>query len=119
MPRCRERFLVTPLGPARRFSVRSRLTRGRPVWWLAAISAIAFVLAPTAAKAAAPGSGLALGRLALVAVSNPQPELGSGGEVLVRVAVPRHINPADVQITSDRQDGTCSFQAQSDAILLG
>ncbi len=89
------------------------------MWWLAAISAIAFVLAPTAAKAAAPGSGLALGRLALVAVSNPRPELVSGGEVLVRVDVPRHINPADVQITSDGQDVTSSFQAQSDGSLLG
>jgi hypothetical protein len=99
--------------------VRSRLMRARPLVWLAAISAIALVVAPTAAQAAAPGSGLAVGRLALVTVSNPRPELVSGGEVLVRVDVPHHINPADVQITSDGQDVTSSFQAQSDGSLLG
>ena len=31
----------------------------------------------------------------------------------------RHINPADVQITSDGQDVTSSFQVQSDGSLLG
>jgi Tannase-like family of unknown function (DUF6351) len=89
------------------------------VGWLAAISAIALVLAPTAAQAAAPGNGPALGRLALVTVSNPRPELVSGGKVLVRVDVPKHIGPADVQITSDGQDVTSSFRAQSDGSLLG
>ncbi len=98
--------------------MRSRLIRGRPLWWLAAISGTALILAPTAAQAAAP-NGLALGRLALVTVSNPRPELVSGGEVLVRVDVPRHINPADVQVTSDGRDVTSSFQVQSDRSLLG
>src|SRR5262249_5886912 len=118
MPRYWE-FLVMPLGPVRRSSVRSRLIRGRPVGWLAAISAIALVLAPTIAQAAASGNGLALGRLALVAASNPRPDLVSGGEVLVRVDVPNHINPADVQITSDGRDVTSSFQVQSDGSILG
>ncbi len=99
--------------------MRSRILRGRPLGWLVAISAIALMLAPTAVQAAAPGGGLALGRLALVTVSNPRPELVSGGEVLVRVDVPRHINPADVQVTSDGQDVTSSFQVQSDGSLLG
>ena len=67
--------------------MRSRLMRGRLLGWLAAISVIALVLAPTAAAAAAPAHGLAPGRLALVTVSNPRPELVSGGEVLVRVDV--------------------------------
>jgi hypothetical protein len=93
--------------------------RGRPLGWLAAISTIVLVLAPAAARATAPGQGRALGRLALVAVSNPRPELVSGGEVLVRVDVRKHINPADVQITSDGQDVTSSFQVQSDGSLLG
>jgi len=81
--------------------VRSRLTRGRPLEWLAAIAAITLVLASTAAQAAVPGNGRALGRLALVTVSNPRPGLVSADEVLVRVDVPNHIDPADVQITSD------------------
>jgi hypothetical protein len=33
--------------------------------------------------------------------------------------VPNHINPADVQITSDDQDVTSSFHVQSDGSLLG
>jgi Tannase-like family of unknown function (DUF6351) len=98
--------------------VRSRLRRGRPLWWLAAVSGIALILGPTAAQAAAP-NGLALGRLVLVTVSNPRPELVSGGEALVRVEVPNHINPADVQVTSDGLDVTSSFQVQSDGSLLG
>src|SRR5580704_7245530 len=119
MPRYGSVFGDAFLGPVRRFSVGSRLMRARPLVWLAAVSAIALVLAPTAAQAAAPANGLALGRLSLVTVSNPRPGLVSGGEVLVRVDVPRHINPADVQITSDGQDVTSSFQAQSDGSLLG
>jgi len=89
------------------------------VGWLAGISAIALVLAPTAAHAAAPRNDLALGRLALVTVSNPRPELVSGGEVLVRVDVPDHTNPADVQVTSDGRNVTSGFQMQSDGSLLG
>jgi hypothetical protein len=93
--------------------------RGRSLARLAAISAIAVVLAPAGALAAVPGNGLPLGRLALVTVSNPRPELVSGGQVLVRVEVPKHINAAHVQITSDGQDVTSSFRAQSDGSLLG
>jgi hypothetical protein len=77
------------------------------------------VLAPTVAQAAGPGNALALGRLALVTVSNPRPLLVSGDEVLVRVDVPNHINPADVQVTSDGQDVTSSFRVQTDGSLLG
>jgi hypothetical protein len=84
---------------------------------LAAISVIALVLAPTAA--AAGGHGPAPRRLALVTVSNPRPQLVSGGQVLVRVEVGRDINPADVEITSNGQDVTSSFQVQSNGTLLG
>ena len=52
-------------------------------------------------------------------VSNPRPELVSGGEVLVRVDVGERINPADVRITSDGQNVTSSFHTQSDGSLLG
>jgi Tannase-like family of unknown function (DUF6351) len=98
--------------------MRSLLTRRRPVWWLAAISGIALIFGPTAAQAAAP-NGLALGRLALVTVSNPRPELVSGGEALVQVDVPQHINAADVQVTLNGSDVTSSFQVQPDGSLLG
>jgi hypothetical protein len=99
--------------------VGSRLGRVQPAGWLAAISAVALVLAPSVAQAAAPGNGLAVGRLALATVSNPRPELVSGGEVLVRVDVPDHTNPADVQVTSDGRNVTSGFQVQSDGSLLG
>src|SRR5215469_18163522 len=115
------RLVMTPLGPVRRFAVRSRLIRGRTIGWLAGISAtgLVFALAPSTAQAAPPGNAPSAGQLALMTVSNPRPELVSGGEVLVRVDVPRHINAADVEITSDGQDVTSSFQAQPDGSLLG
>ncbi len=99
--------------------MRSRVMRDRFLGCLTAILLIALGLVPTAAAAAAPGHGRAPGRLALVTVSNPRPALVSGGEVLVRVDVGRHTNPADVRITSDGQDVTSSFHAQSDGSLLG
>ena len=98
--------------------MRSRLMRGWLLGCLVAIWVIALVLVPTAA-AAAPGHGRAPGRLAIVTVSNPRSELVSGGDVLVRVDVGRHTDPADVRITSDGQDVTSSFHVQSDGSLLG
>jgi hypothetical protein len=99
--------------------VTSRLMRGRSLGWLVAIPMLALVLAPIAAAAVAPAHELAPGRLALVTVSNPRPELVSGDEVLVRVDVGRGIKPADVKITSDGQDVTASFHVRSDGSLLG
>jgi len=103
--------------------VRSRLLRGRPLGWLAGISALALMAAPAAAQAAkqtpARGHGPGRGQLALVTVSNPRPELVSGGEVLVRVDVPQHVDAGDVRITADGHDVTAAFQTQSDGSLLG
>ena len=96
-----------------------KLMRGRPLGWLAAISAIALIATPTAAQAAGPAHGGPPGRLALVTVSNPRPELVSGGEVLVRVDVPQHTSPASVRVIADGHDVTGSFQEQSDGSLLG
>src|SRR5580700_2715427 len=93
--------------------------RGRLLGWLAAISAIALIAAPIAAQAAGPAHGGSSGRLALVTVSNPRPELVSGGEVLVRVDVPRHTSPASVRVSADGHDVTANFQEQSDGSLLG
>ena len=61
---------------------------GRPWAWLAAASAIAVVaspLVPAVAQAASAAPAAGSGRLALVSVSNPRPELVSGGEVLIQV----------------------------------
>jgi hypothetical protein len=98
----------------RRYQSLGRLLAG-----LATVSLIALVLASTAAAHVAPANWRAPRRLALVTVSNPRPELVSGGEVLVRVDVGRDINPADVRITSDGHDVTSSFHVQSDGSLLG
>jgi hypothetical protein len=93
--------------------------RGRPLGWLAAIPAIALIAAPSAAQAAGPSTGGPPGRLALATVSNPRPELVSGGEVLVRVDVPQHTSPASVRVSADGHDVTASFRKQSDGSLLG
>jgi Tannase-like family of unknown function (DUF6351) len=93
--------------------------RSRPLGWLAAILPVALIAAPAAAQAAQPGSSGPAGRLALVTLSNPRPELVSGGEVLVRVDVPPHTSPASVRVTADGHDVTASFQEQSDGSLLG
>ena len=97
----------------------ARLMRGRALWWLAGLAAITLGLAPAVAQAAPPGGGQSPGRLALVTVSNPRPELVSGGEVLVRVDVPRHISAAGVRVTADDHDVTSAFQVQPDGSLLG
>jgi Tannase-like family of unknown function (DUF6351) len=91
----------------------TRLRRA-PLGCLAAL-VIALVVAP----AAGAHGGRDHGRLALVSVSNPRPELVSGGEVLVRVDLGRGVSPGDVRVFSDGQDVTSSFHAQSDGSLLG
>ena len=58
-------------------------------------------------------------RLALISVSNPRPELVSGGEVLVRVTVPRGIPGWDVRVTADGTNVSGDFKAQPDGSLLG
>src|ERR1700689_1550073 len=93
--------------------------RSGPPGWLAAILAIALIAAPTAAQAARPANSGPPDRLALVSVSNPRPELVSGGEVLVRVDVPQHTSPASIRVSADGHDVTASFQEQSDGSLLG
>ncbi|MDQ2875460.1 MAG: DUF6351 family protein [Actinomycetota bacterium] len=97
-----------------------RAKRGRPWAWLAAASAIAVVaspLVPAVAQAAAPAARF--GHLALVSVSNPRPELVSGGEVLIRVRVPRGTRASGVRVTADGTNVSRSFQAQPDGSLLG
>jgi hypothetical protein len=92
--------------------------RRAPLASLAAL-VIALVLVPTAAAHVGRGHGFGSGRLALVSVSNPRPELVSGGEVLIRVDVSRGVDPSDMRIFSDGQNVTSSFHVQSDGSLLG
>ena len=58
-------------------------------------------------------------RLALVPLSNPRPELVSGGEVLVRVEVPPGVAASQVRVFDDFKNVTSDFQAQADGSLLG
>jgi hypothetical protein len=104
-----------------RFSVR-RAIRGRPWALFAAVSAIAAVtlpLVPTAARGATSAPPARPGRLALVSVSNPRPELVSGGEVLIRIRVPARVRASEVRVTADGSNVTSSFRAQPDGSLLG
>jgi hypothetical protein len=68
-----------------------RATLRRPLAWMAAVSAIALVAwpaPPAGALAAAPAHASRSAALALLSVSNPRPQLVSGGEVLLRVTRP-------------------------------
>jgi hypothetical protein len=99
-----------------------RALRGRPWTWIAAASAIAFVAwpaAPMAAQAAVSAHTGQPGRLAISTVSNPRPELVSGGQVLVRVDVPAHVSASAVHVTSNGRSVTSSFAAQPGGSLLG
>ncbi|HTX30874.1 MAG TPA: DUF6351 family protein [Solirubrobacteraceae bacterium] len=80
---------------------------------------LALVLAPGAVAARGHDHGWGHPRLTLVSVSNPRPELVSGGEVLVRADLGKGVDPADVRISSNGQDVTSSFQRQPDGSLLG
>jgi hypothetical protein len=96
-----------------------RAIGGRPWAWLAAASAIAVVASPLVPAVAQAAPAARPGQLALVSVSNPRPELVSGGEVLIQVRVPRGTQPSSVRVTADGANVTSSFQAQSDGSLLG
>jgi hypothetical protein len=69
---------------------------------------------PTATASAKPR-----GRLEVIAVSNPHPDLVSGGDVLVRVVVPDGADADRVGVELNGNDVTSSFAAQSDGSLLG
>jgi hypothetical protein len=100
----------------------ARAMRGRAPVWIAAVCAIAFIAwpaAPTAALAAVSAPASQPGRLALLTVSNPRPELVSGGQVLVRVDVPARVSAGSVHITADGRDITGRFEPQPGGSLLG
>jgi hypothetical protein len=80
---------------------------------------VAWPAAPTVAQAAVSAHASQPGRLAISTVSNPRPELVSGGQVLVRVDVPAHVSASAVRVTSNGRDVTSSFEAQPGGSLLG
>jgi len=77
---------------------------------------LAVPLATAAVASAAPtGSG----QLQIFTVSNPRPQLVSGGDVLVRVSVPAGVDPKAVRITADGRSVRGRFGVQPDGTLLG
>jgi len=91
----------------------------RPITALLAVAASALSMTLATSAAAAPADPSTTSRLAIVTVSNPRPELVSGDQVLIRVEVPRSIDPQAVQVSADGRDVTASFQIQPDSSLLG
>ena len=67
----------------------------------------------------APGDRFDRGGLSIVSVSNPHPDLVSGGEVLLRVGTPRGVPAGEVRVTLNSVDVTSDFAAQPDGTLLG
>lgn len=67
----------------------------------------------------APGHGFDRGGLSIVSLSNPRPDLVSGGEVLLRVSVPFGGPARAVRITLNSVDVSSDFVAQPDGSLLG
>lgn len=73
------------------------------------------VLTAGAAAAAPAGQG----PLQITSVSNPRPQLVSGGDVLVRVTLPAGVDRSAVRITADGRSVRGRFAAQPDGSLLG
>ncbi|HEY3708027.1 MAG TPA: DUF6351 family protein [Amycolatopsis sp.] len=58
-------------------------------------------------------------RLGITTVSNPRPDLVSGGQVLVRVTPPDPGSARQVRVTAGGHDVTSVFHGQADGSLLG
>ncbi|HEY0806518.1 MAG TPA: DUF6351 family protein, partial [Pseudonocardiaceae bacterium] len=85
---------------------------------VAILTAISGLLVGPAAASPAPNEHRPA-QLAIATVSNPRPELVSGGQVLVRVTVPEDARPDRVRITENGHDVTSAFRAESNDTLLG
>jgi hypothetical protein len=59
------------------------------------------------------------GRLSIETVSNPRPDLISGGQALVEVVPPRGTPAGDIRVEQDGRDVTAGFHPQADGSLLG
>jgi hypothetical protein len=82
---------------------------------------VGLVTAATAVAGAVAIPALAAAEQAFVVstVSNPHPDLISGGDVLVRVSPPPHVKPEHVTIELNGAEVTASFAVQPDGSFLG
>jgi hypothetical protein len=83
-------------------------------WGRAFAGALALIVA---GALAAPAQ--AVTRLAIVPVSNPRPGLVSGGQVLLRVALPASAGRPGAVVTANGRDVSGDFAAQPDGSMLG
>ena len=74
-------------------------------------------VAATAAPLVPPPSPAAT--LAIASVSNPHPDMISGGEVLLRITTPTGVKADTVRVRLDGTDVTAAFELQPDGTLLG
>ena len=58
-------------------------------------------------------------RLSIISVSNPHPDLVSGGETLLRITGPAGLTASRVQVFLNSDNVTADFAAQPDGSLLG
>src|SRR4051794_16747655 len=78
------------------------------------------LLLPSSANASVPRATAAHSNagLTITSVSNPHPDLVSGGQVLLRIAVPAQDHGA-LQVTLNGRAETGVFRAQTDGTWLG
>ncbi|MDT8911813.1 DUF6351 family protein [Amycolatopsis sp. PS_44_ISF1] len=82
----------------------------------AALAVLAVLAASILLGSTAPSAGAAPARVGLTTVSNPRPDLVSGGQVLLRVTAP---DPRGVRVSAGGHDVTAVFRAQADGSRLG
>jgi hypothetical protein len=80
----------------------------------AALAALGFAPGARAASQERPSV-----RLSIAAVSNPHPDLVSGGEVLLRITGPAGLATSRIQVWLNSENVTSDFAAQPDGSLLG
>ena len=80
------------------------------------------VLASAAVMCWSSGSALAAhsaNEIEIASLSNPLPQLISGGKVLLRVTLPKGVSASSIRVVQGTTDVTSDFQVQSDGTLLG
>jgi hypothetical protein len=99
--------------PVPRTSKRGRMSPARIVL-IGLVAAAAGTAATVTLPAFAAGQSFVV-----TSVSNPHPDLVSGGEVLIRVSPAEHVDPGHVTIERNGVDVTDAFVLQPDGTFLG